>query len=775
MGHFALGQSVPRTEDPRLLKGRGKYVDDITLPRQSHAHVLRSPHAHARIVSIDTTAAKQMPGVLLVLTGEDWAAGNYGFIKPYLPRVRRDGSPMFVVPRPALAHGRVMLVGDPVAFVVAETHAQAKDAAEAITVEYEALPSLTDTAQVRNPGTPTLWEGCQDNETFFYTLGDKAAADAGFAKAHHVTTVRSAINRVTAATMEPRCCIGDYDDRDERYTLHTGTQRPHSTRNEIASRVMKIPETQLRVTAAEVGGSFGMKGGHYPEYVLCLLAAKATGRPVKWVSERTEGMATDDHDRDHISEASLALNKDGKFLALKVSNVSNIGAFIMPGGLISPTAHLGGLSGTYKTPAIYVEVSAVFSNTTCNGPYRGSGRPEASYILERVIDNAAREMKIDRAELRRRNTIPGSAMPFKSGLVYHYDCGEFDKNLESALVNAGYEKFEARRAEAATRGKLRGIGIANIIEQTSQAFGETVQVRFDPTGGVTVVPGSISHGQGHETMYKILVSDKLGLPEESIRVAHCDTDVAADGGGTFASRTAVLGGSAASIAMDKIIEKGKKIAAHLLEAAAADIEFEKSRFRVTGTDRSVKLLDVVQAAFQRSKLPADVETGLAETTNYSPEIPNFPTGCHICEVEIDPETGKSEVLRYTVVDDVGTVINALTLEGQIHGGIGQGVGQAFSEHLVYDPDSGQLITGSFMDYGMPRADDMCSFDMENHPVPTKTNPIGAKGAGEAGNVGALAAIMNAVVDALSPLGITHIDMPATPDKVWRAIQGAGGH
>src|SRR3990172_4719274 len=472
--------------------------------------------------------------------------------------------------------------------------------------------------------------------------------------------------------------------------------------------------------------------------------------------------------------AARALAREGRFVALRVSNVSNIGAYMMPGGLISPTAHLGGLAGTYTTPAIYVEVSGVFSNTSCNGPYRGSGRPEAAYILERVIDNAAREMKIDRAELRRRNTIPASAMPFRTGLVFTYDCGDFAANLERGLELSGYATFEARPAETARRGRLPGIGIGNVIEQTSQSFGETVQVRFDPAGGVTVVPGSISHGQGHETMYKILVSARLGIDADSIRVARNATDVAADGGGTFASRTAVLGGSAVTLAMDKIIDKGRRIAAHLLEVAAADVEFKEAAFRVAGTDRKVKLLEVVQAAFQRSKIPADMETGLAESAAYSPEIPNFPTGCHICEVEIDPETGKSEVLNYTVVDDVGTVINALTLEGQIHGGIGQGVGQAFSEHVVYDPDSGQFLTGSIMVFRHPRADDMCAFTMENHPVPTKTNPLGAKGAGEAGNVGALAAIMNAVVDALSPLGITHIDMPATPQKLWRAIREAKG-
>ena len=774
MGEFAIGQSVPRTEDPRLLTGRGKFVDDFFVPGQCHACVLRSPHAHARIVSVEARAARAMPGVLAVLTGEDWAAEGFGHIEPSIPRRRRDGKPIFVPPRPALAHRRVMLVGDPVAFVVAETVSLARDAAERIEVEYEPLPALTATERIGAPGAPALWEGCPDNETFFFTQGNRGAVEAAFARAHHVTRLRIVINRVTAATMEPRGCIGEYDERDERYTLWTGTQRPHRTRHDVGHAVLRIPETQLRVVAGEVGGSFGMKGGHYPEYALALWASKKVGRAVKWICERGDAMASDDHDRDHISEAALALDREGRFVALRVSNVSNIGAYMMPGGLISPTAHLGGLAGTYTTPAIYVEVAGVFSNTSCNGPYRGSGRPEAAYILERVIDNAAREMKIDRAELRRRNTIPASAMPFRTGLVFTYDCGDFAANLERGLELSGYATFEARRAESARRGRLRGIGIGNVIEQTSQSFGETVQVRFDPAGGVTVVPGSISHGQGHETMYKILVSARLGIDADSIRVARNDTDVAADGGGTFASRTAVLGGSAVTLAMDKIIDKGRRIAAHILEVAAADVEFKEAAFRVAGTDRKVKLLEVVQAAFQRSKIPADMETGLAESAAYSPEIPNFPTGCHICEVEIDPETGKSEVLNYTVVDDVGTVINALTLEGQIHGGIGQGVGQAFSEHVVYDPDSGQLLTGSFMDYGMPRADDMCAFTMENHPVPTKTNPLGAKGAGEAGNVGALAAIMNAVVDALSPLGITHIDMPATPQKLWRAIREAKG-
>jgi len=769
---FALGQSVPRTEDPRLLTGRGRYADDVDLPRLAHGHVLRSPHAHARIRSIDVRAAQQMPGVLAVLTGADWAAEKYGAFMPVIPRQRRDGSPMFVPRRPALAKDRAMLVGDPVAFVVAETVELAKDAAERIAVEYEPLPSVTATDQALAPGAPKLWDEMRDNECFFFTLGDKRAVEAAFAKAHHVTRQKLVFNRITAATMEPRGCIGEYDRRLERYTLYLGTQRPHGTRADMARRVLNIPETQLRVVAGDVGGSFGMKGGHFPEYPLALWASRLVGRPVKWICERTEGMLSDDHDRDHISDGELALDKDGKFLGLRLRNISNIGAYLAPGGIISPTMHLGGLAGTYTTPAIYVEVSAVYTNTTSIGPYRGSGRPEASYIVERLIDNAARELGIDRAELRRRNTVPAAAMPFKTGLVFTLDCGEFEKNLDMALEISDYAGFERRRAEAKARHRLRGFGMANIIEQTSQTMGECVSVRFDPGGTVTVIPGSISHGQGHETMYKILVSDRLGIDEADIRVSFSDTDLAADGGGTFASRTAVLGGSAVTIAADKIIAKARKLAAHAMEAAEGDLEFTDGLFRVTGTDKSVSLKELAQSSYVPARLPPGTEMGLHETASFSPEIPNFPNGCHICEVEIDPDTGATQVLRYVVVDDVGTVINQLTLEGQIHGGVAQGVGQAFSERLVYDPKSGQLVTGSFMDYGMPRADDMCSFEMAENPVPTKTNPLGVKGAGEAGNVGALAAIMNAVVDALAPLGIANIDMPATPEKVWRAISAA---
>ncbi len=485
---FALGQAVPRTEDPRLLTGRGRYTDDFVLPRLAHAYILRSPHAHAFIRSLDTRTAHQTPGVLAVLTGEDWAAEGFGVPRPVIPRQRRDGSSMFVPPRPALAKDRVMLVGEPIAFVVAESVGLARDAAERIAVEYEPLPCVAATEEALLPDAPQLWAEAAGNECFFFTLGDKRAVEAGFTRAHHVSRLKLLFNRVTAATMEPRGCIGEWDDRLGRFTLHVGTQRPHTARSDLARRILRIPETQLRVVAGEVGGSFGMKGGHYPEYALALWASRKTGRPVKWIAERGEGMLTDDHDRDHVSEAELALDRDGHFLALRARNISNIGAYLAPGGIISPTMHLGGLAGTYTTPAIYVEVSAVFTNTTSIGPYRGSGRPEASYIVERLIDNAAREMQIDRAELRRRNTVPASAMPFKTGLVYTLDCGEFGENLERALAMADYAGFERRREEARGRGRLRGIGFANIIEQTSQAQGETAMVRLDPGGTVTVIP-----------------------------------------------------------------------------------------------------------------------------------------------------------------------------------------------------------------------------------------------------------------------------------------------
>jgi aerobic carbon-monoxide dehydrogenase large subunit len=773
MGQFALSQSVQRTEDPRLLRGAGCYAADFSLPQMAHAIFVRSPYAHAHIRTIDVRAAQQMPGVLAVLTGADWLEQDFGDVPPGYPRTRRDGSPLFQPPRPALVYDRTRMVGDPVAMIVAETVDIAKDAAERVVAEYEPLPVLVDPTRARSPGAPVLHADCSDNESFFFSAGDRAAVETAFAKPAHVTRLRLRINRVTANTMEPRACIGHYAAAEGRYTLYGGTQRAWGLRHNLAEHVFKVPEHKVRVVTGDIGGSFGMKTGSYPEYLACLWASARISRPVKWVCERSEGHLSDSHDRDQATEAALALDAEGRFLAMRFDNVCGVGAYLGAGAPVSPSNHLGGLAGLYTTPAIYVEASAVFTNTAPIGPYRGAGRPEATYVLERLIDAAAREMKIDRAEIRRRNLIPPEAMPFKTGLTFTYDCGEFRRNMDQALATADYAGFAARRAEAAARGRLRGLGIANFVEQTGQADGEVVSLKFDAAGCLTVAVGSIPQGQGHETMYKVILSDRLGFDADDIRVAVGDTDAVPYGWGTYSSRSAALGSAAAVIAADKVVNKARNTAAHLLEAAAADIEFRAGAFRIAGTDRAVSLKEVARASFDPRRAAPGVELGLFETGVFHPHppTPTFPNGCQVSEVEIDPDTGRTEIVRYCVVDDVGTVINKLTLEGQIHGGIGQGVGQAFSEAIIYDED-GQLLTGSFLDYGMPRADDMCAFECANNPVPTRKNPLGVKGAGEAGNVGALACIMNAVVDALAPLGITHIDMPATPEKVWQAIQAA---
>jgi carbon-monoxide dehydrogenase large subunit len=771
MGQFALGQSVPRTEDPRLLRGGGQYVDDIRLPSECHAYLLRSPHAHARITSIDIGAARMMPGVLAIYTGAEWVADGHGQHAIDFSRARRDGSPAFCPTRHAIEPDVAKVTGDIVAMVLAETIDQAKDAAEQVVVEYDPLPVITEGIDARADGAPVLHAGCPDNESYFYAAGDKDAVDAAIATAHHVTRLKTKINRITANTMEPRGCIGDYDHRLGRYTLYGANQLPYMMRKSLAADVLGVPETAVKLVTPNIGGSFGMKLGAAPEYRACLWSARKIGRPVRWICERSDGHVTDYHDRDQFTDAQLALNEHGEFVALKVSNICNIGAWLDPGGTISPAGHLGGLAATYKTPLIYAEASAVFTNTSANGPFRGSGRPEAAYVIERLIDNAAREMNIDRAEIRRRNMVAPEDMPFKTGLIFTLDCGAFGDNMENTLQMGDYGGFEARREDARKEGKLRGLGIANFIEQTAQMHGETVTVQFDQSGTVTVLAGSIEMGQGLEAMYKIVVSDALGIDQEDIRVSMGDTDSLPFGGGSYASRSAILGGSATVRAIDKILDKAVGIAAHLLEAPDTDLEFRDGAFHVVGTDRQVGIQEVARTAYRGDQLPEDMELGLFATDTFVAKAPTFPNGCHVVEVEIDPETGVTEILKYSVTDDVGTVINQLTLEGQIHGGIGQGIGQAFSERIVYD-ETGQLVTGSLIDYGMPRAQDMCSFDLANNPVPTKLNPVGAKGAGEAGNVGALAAIMNAVVDALAPLGIENLDMPATPDRVWRAIQDA---
>jgi aerobic carbon-monoxide dehydrogenase large subunit len=775
MRKMGLGKPVPRTEDLQLLRGRGRYTDDITLPRETRLYVLRSPHAAARIRSIDTTAALAAPGVLAVLTSKDALEEGFGTFASRVARQRPDGKPNFVPPYRPLAVERVHHVGEPVAAVVAETLEQAKDAAELVGAEYEILPSVTDTGDAAKPGAPAVWDEVPDNVCFLFKVGDKAAADAAFARAHHVSRESFLITRVTTNSMEGRTALAAYDEREERYILHAGLQGPHGMRQEIAN-VFDLPATRFRLISPDVGGAFGMKGSLYPEYILALWAARLTERPVKWIAERSEGLISDHQARDNRSTVELALDKDGKFLALRVDTIANLGAYLSLSGVHVPTNNLGGLAGTYTIPAFDVTVTGVFSNTLPTSAYRGAGRPEASYCIERIIDVAAREMKLDRAELRRRNMIPPGAMPYKTALTFTYDSGEFEAVMDKCLEISDWRGFEARRAEARGRGKLRGIGMASVIEIAGGPPGrpmeEGAEIRFDPGGTATILMGSHNHGQGHETVFRQFAEEFLGLPFDKVRVAYGDTDAVYHGRGTFGSRTMMVGGMAFQAAAEKVIARGKEIAAHLLEASALDIEFSDGRFAVAGTDRGIDILEVAKASFLPPRMPKGMELGLQGSAVTAPSDASFPNGCHVCEVEIDPETGVTQMVRYTVVDDVGRVVNPLLLKGQIHGGIAQGAGQALLETMVYDRESGQMLSGSFMDYGMPRADDFSSFEVGSHHVPARTNPLGIKGAGEAGTVGALPAVMNAVADALLVLGIARIDMPASPENVWRAIEAA---
>jgi carbon-monoxide dehydrogenase large subunit len=772
MGDFAVGQSVPREEDPRLLTGGGEFLDDVNLRGQAWGHVLRSPHAMADIKSIDIDKAEKAPGVLRILTGADWAAENYGGLPcEDATKKRRDGSPMYHPTWPALVDGRARLVGDCVAFVIAETELQARDAAELIVVDYAPLQSVSGVERAVAPDAPAVWADCADNVCFVDQKGDAAAVDAAFAKADHIVRQKLVNNRVTAVALEPRGCIGDYDSRYERYTLYTGLQNPHPLRYQIARQVFDIPETSVRVIPGDVGGSFGMRGGTYNELVLVLWASRLTGRPVKWRCDRSEGFMSDSHGRDNVSDVALALDKDGKFLGLKVSTLADMGAYLAIRGPRPPTNNLGTLAGVYRTPAVHVEITGVFTNTVPTNPYRGAGAPEAAYLGERLIDMAARELGMDPAVIRQINSVTPDQMPWTNALGFTYDCGDFPGNMEKALEAAGYAEFEVRRAEAANRGRLRGIGFSNTVKKTSSPFPESSSIRFDPSGTVTLMMGTISHGQGHETVFKQIVCDRLGIEPSSIRYVQGDTDTVPYGRGTFNSRSMSIGGSAVSLACDKTIEKAKRIAAHLLESAVDDIDFADGEFAVGGTDRSVTILEVAAAAFRPGAMPADIEPGLYEVGTFAPQYWNWPTGVQVCELEIDPETGETQIVNFVCVDDVGTVVNPMLLKAQMHGGIVQGIGQALVEDIVYDAD-GQLITGSLMDYCLPRADDICNMDIISAPTITSSNLIGAKGGGESGPTGALPATINAVVDALKPLGVNHIDMPATPQRIWQAIQTA---
>ncbi|HXP31784.1 MAG TPA: xanthine dehydrogenase family protein molybdopterin-binding subunit [Stellaceae bacterium] len=775
MGEFGIGQGVSRFEDPRLLRGAGRFIDDVSLPDQAYAYVLRSPHAHARIARIDLAEAKAAPGVLGIFTEADIRADGLGTTSVQLKRKRPDGSPMFSRPHPGLARERVRYVGDPVALIVAESLAEAKDAAERIAIDYEELPSVTATGEAALPGSPPVWEECPDNISHVWETGNRDAADAAFAKAAHVVRRRYVVTRVHAQFMEPRGALGHWDARSERFTLYADVQYPHRVRNLLANTIFKIPEHRIRVVAGDVGGGFGAKGWQYVEHRLVLWAARKLGRPVKWRCERSEALLADEHGRDVIAEAELALDRTGKFLGLKVRTTSNIGAYLSSDrNLLSTFTSFGALVGVYAIPAAYAHLTAVFTNTSATAPYRGAGRPEAIYVIERLVDDAARELGLDPIALRRMNLIASSAMPYKTPLGFTYDCGAFERNLDAALDLADYVGFPARRADAQKRGRLRGIGIANTIERAASPGMDFAEIRFDTGGNAMLLMGTMNQGQGHETTFKQILHERLGLAPDEVRFVEGDTDQVAFGMGTMGSRSTVIGGTAVMIAADKVIAKGKKIAAHLLEVSEADVSFGDGSFVVPGTDRALGIKEVARAAFQPQLLPPGFEPGLYETGSFSPANDTFPNGCHICEVEIDPETGTVDVVRYSVVDDVGTVINPKTLKGQIHGGVAQGLGQMLLEQVIYDRRSGQLLTASFMDYAMPRADDLCMIEVESKPVPTRLNPLGAKGAGEAGTVGALPVLMNAVLDALAPLGVRALDMPATAERVWQAIAAAGG-
>jgi len=769
-----VGQKVRREEDLRLLTGRGRYVEDVPSAGAARGYVLRSPHAHARILATDTRRAREAPGVLAVLTGADLRARGLGTLRPMVPRRRRDGTAAFVCPQPLLAQDRVRYVGDAIAFVVAETLAQARDAAELIAVEYEPLPAVVLAEAALAPGAPAVWDDNPGNEAFTHAAGNKAAVDSAFARAAHVVHHRIVVNRVSANSMEPRGCLAHYDPDEERYTIRCTVQSVHQTRAALAGQIFRVPHHQIRVVCDTMGGGFGMKGGCYPEYGLALWASEAVGRPVRWVAERSEGLLSDEQARGSTVDAELALDGDGKFLALRTRWVSGIGAYYSSDRPTIPlTIGMACLVNTYTFAAVHAEVTAVLTNTMTTAPYRGGSRPEPIYVTETIIDKAARELGIDPAELRRRNTIPASAMPYATPMQQTYDSGDFAKNLADALALSGYDAVAARRAAAHTRGKLLGIGVATTVAATGGRDYEHAEIRFDPAGGVVLLTGSMDHGQGHATTFKQVLSDKLGIDADKIRYRYGDSDLVTMGIGTFGSRSAQLAGSAIVTAADRLIDKGQRIAAHIMEAAPGDIAFAGGRFTIAGTDRSVGIDEVARRSFQAAQLPGDIEAGFTERSNFGPaDAATFPSGAHVCEVEIDRETGEVTLSRYCAVDDVGTMLNPLLCEGQIHGGIVQGLGQALLENLVYDPESGQLVTGSFQDYCMPRADNFCAFELAENSTPTDRNPLGVKGVGEAGTIGSIPAVMNAINDALAAIGAPPVELPATAEKLWRAIRQA---
>jgi len=784
MSANGIGAPVRRKEDFRFITGQGQYTDDVVRPGETRAVFVRSPHAHAKIKSIDVSAAKAMPGVVDVLTGAQLANDKIGNLICGWMIHSKDGTPMKMAAHPALANGKVNCVGDAVAVVVAETMAQGRDAAEKVKVDYEVLPAVVDPAKAQAKGAPQIHPDILDNTIYQWHLGDQSAVNAAFAAASHVTKLDIVNNRLVPNAMEPRAALAEYDAGTDNLTLWNTSQNPHVARLVIAAFVGMAPEHKLRVIAPDVGGGFGSKIFIYPEEVVCLWAARKVKRPVKWTSDRSEAFLTDAHGRDHVTHAEMALDASGKILALRAKTIANLGAYMSTFSSSVPTyLYATLLSGQYDIPSIYCEVDAVYTNTAPVDAYRGAGRPEATFVVERLVEVAARQMDLDPADLRRRNFI--KSFPHQTPVIMAYDAGDYNASLKKAMEIADVKGFGKRKREAARHGKLRGLGYSTYIEACgiapSQAVGslgagvglwESAEVRVNPTGSVEVLTGSHSHGQGHETTFAQLVSERLGIPFENVSIVHGDTDKVQFGMGTYGSRSGAVGMSAIVKALDKIEIKAKKVAAFMLEAAEGDIEFKDGKFTVAGTDKSAAFGDVALNAYIAHKFTgAELEPGLKETSFYDPTNFTFPAGCHICELDIDIETGKVDIVNWTAVDDFGTIINPMIVEGQVHGGIAQGVGQALMEGAVYD-SAGQLVTGSFMDYSMPHAHDLPSFHVGTTKTEAPSNPLGMKGCGEAGAIASPAAVINAITDAI---GSEDIAMPATPNAVWSALQRAQAH
>ena len=768
---YGVGQPVRRKEDDTLVRGKGKYTDDFSLPGQAYAWMVRSSHAHGVIRGIDTAAAKAMPGVLGIWTGADLAQqAHYAPFTCGLPLKNRDGTPLLQTNRGALVSDKVRFVGDPVAFVVAETLAQARDAAEAVGIDIDPLPAVTDAAEAAKPGAPQLYDHIPNNVALDYHYGDTAKLDAAFAGAAHVTKLDIVNTRVAVVSMEPRVALASFDQKGERYTIHVPTQGVSGNKLTLA-RILNVPADKVRVLTANVGGSFGMKNVNYPEYVCILHAAKALGRPVKWTDERSTSFLSDSHGRGQLIHAELALDADGKFLAVRLSGYGNLGAYIT-GVAPSPLSLNTGknLASVYRTPLLGVDIKTVLTNTTLMGAYRGAGRPEANYYMERLIDRAADEMGINRLTLRKKNFIKPAQMPFAAASGVTYDSGDFQGVFSKALEISDYDSFTKRRKESRKRGKLRGIAIGSYLEVTAPPSGELGKITFDPDGAVTLTTGTLDYGQGHASPFAQVLTAELGVPFDKIRLEQNDSDLVRFGNGTGGSRSITATGTAIVEAAQLVIAKGKQAAAHLLEAAEGDIEFGNGRFTIAGTDRSIDIMELSRR-LREDKMPEGVPASL-DVDHATKDTPStFPNGCHVAEVEIDPETGVVQVVGYTGVNDFGVVVNPMIVAGQLHGGVAQGIGQALMECISYD-SSGQPITGSFMDYAMPRAGDIPPMAVGDHPVPAKSNPLGTKGCGEAGCAGSLSTIVNAVLDALSEYGVKEINMPLTPERVWRAIEDA---